>query len=173
MKRLILFAALAVSSLAAHAQIGVYAGYTGSRLDVPNTDWVFGPTFGAYYNFTHLPVLNFGADARVSFITSSSTTKVTSGLIGPRVVVHVPAIPIRPYAEVLGGIAQSQYGEGDAYTNNKDFSYAFAGGVDIQIIPHLDWRIVDYTYTRIFNLDSGSTGEKSLTTGLVFRIPLS
>jgi len=171
MKRLLLVCTLLLSPLAAHAQLGLYAGYTASKLNVANTDWVYGPTFGAYYDSHHFPVINFGLDARVSLIDSSNSTKVTSGLIGPRAVLHLPAIPIRPYAEVLGGVAQSQYGQGVAYINSKDFAYGFAAGVDLHILPYLDWRVLDYTYTRL--QDTESTGQKSLTTGLVLRIPLS
>jgi hypothetical protein len=172
MKRLLLLSALFLSSLSiAHAQFGLYAGYTASKLDVAHTDWVYGPTFGAYYDRYHFPVLNFGLDARVSLIDSSRSTQVTSGLIGPRAVLHLPAVPIRPYAEGLVGVAQAQYGQGIASVNSTDIAYGFAAGVDLHILPCLDWRVLDYTYTRLEDTDTSS--QKSITTGLVLRIPLS
>ena len=172
MKRFLLLAAVLLSSLsAAHAQLGLYAGYTASNLDAASSNWVYGPTFGAYYDRYHFPLLNFGLDARVSLIDSSSSTKVTSGLIGPRAVLHLPVVPIRPYVEALAGVASSQYGDGVTSVNSKDLAYGFAAGVDLHILPYLDWRVLDFNYTRLQDTDTST--QKSLTTGIVLRIPLS
>jgi hypothetical protein len=183
MKRLLLISAVFLACLpVARAQLGIYAGYTAAKLDVANTDWHYGPTFGAYFDTHHFPVLNFGIDARASFInpgassnsdnsSPSTSTKITSGLIGPRVILHLPVIPLHPYAEALAGIAKAQYGQGDASVNSTDLAYGFALGLDLTIFSHLDWRVIDFTYTRL--QDTNTTSQTTLTTGLVLRIPFS
>jgi hypothetical protein len=172
MKRLILLSAISLTCLAsAHAQLGIYAGYTASKLDVANTDWTYGPTFGAYFDFSRHPLINFGLDARFSYINSNNATTIKSGLIGPRAVLHLPVVPIRPYAEALAGIAKANYGQGVASVNSTDLAYGFSLGLDFTIFTHLDWRVIDYTYTRL--QDTANTPQTSLTTGIVFRIPFS
>jgi hypothetical protein len=182
MKRLILLSAVFLACLpSARAQLGIYAGYSAAKLDVASSDWHYGPTFGAYYDTHRFPLVNFGLDARASFInlgastnsssTSIDSTKINSFLIGPRAVLHLPVLPIRPYAEGLAGFAKLNYDSTDLSANSNDLAYGFSLGVDLTIFSHLDWRIIDYNYTRL--QDTDTTTQTTLTTGLVLRIPFS
>lgn len=157
----------------AKAQLGVYGTFTGSKLDSPHSSWFYGPTLGAYYDGAHFPLINFGIDARVAVLGSGAepSTKVTSVLVGPRAVLHAPALPLRPYAEALIGAAHVQVGQGVAYSSATHTNYGFAGGVDMTFFPRLDWRVVEYTYTR-FTGSSGANAQETLSTGLVFRVPI-
>jgi len=156
----------------AKAQLGVYGSFTASKLNAPNTSWFYGPTFGAYYDGAHFPLVNFGIDARAALLGSGAepSTKVDSVLVGPRAVLHAPVLPLRPYAEALVGAAHVQIGQGTAYSSASHINYGFAAGVDMTFFPRLDWRVVEYTYTR-FTGSSGADAQKTLSTGLVFRIP--
>jgi hypothetical protein len=164
--RLLMAAVVLLVPGAIRAQVGVYAAFSATKLNVANTDWIYGPTFGAYYTTVHLPVLNFGVDARGSVLGGSGVTQVKSGLIGPRVVAHLPIVPLRPYVEGLVGAGQVQF----AGTNSTHLEYGLAGGVDLTFFPRLDWRVVDYQYGSFSGLNGG-TSQKTISTGLVFRIP--
>jgi len=165
-----LFVFLCLSSSVAFAQLGVYAGFTTSKLDTANTSRINGGTFGAYFDSAHLPVLNFGIDIRGTVLPSNSVTKVNSITVGPRAVLHLPAIPLRPYAEGLIGEAHVQTGQGVAYTDQGGLDAGFALGADLTILPHLDWRVLDYSYSR---LDAAHAYQSSFTTGFVFRVPFT
>jgi hypothetical protein len=167
MNRLRLFVAAVVLLVpgVAKAQIGVYAAFSATKLSVANTSWIYGPTFGAYYTTVHLPVLNFGVDARGSVLGGSGVTQVKSGLIGPRVVAHLPIVPLKPYVEGLVGAGQVQV----AGTSSTHLEYGLAGGVDFTFFPRLDWRVVDYQYGSFNGLNGGN--QKTISTGLIFRIP--
>ena len=170
MKRLLtLLTFLCIAPTASLAQLGAYAGFTTSKLNVPNTSRTNGGTFGVYYDATHLPLINFGLDLRGTVLTSDNITKVKSITVGPRAVVHLPAIPLRPYAEFLVGGASVQTGQGVAYTNKDGLDAGFALGADLRVLPWIDWRVLDYSYSR---LDARvGTNSNSLTTGIVLRIP--
>lgn len=86
-------------------------------------------------------------------------------------VLHLPVVPLRPYAEGLAGVAKLNYSQSDLTDNSTDLAYGFSLGLDFTFFSHLDWRVLDFTYTRL--QDTDTTNQKSLTTGLVLRIPLS
>jgi hypothetical protein len=75
-----------------------------------------------------------------------------------------------PYAEGLVGGSSIQVGEGFARTVKASVSYGFAAGADLTIFPLLDWRIVEYSYTRSNALEG--IDQSTLTTGIVLRVPV-
>lgn len=161
---------LSLASSAAFAQLGLYGGFTTSTFDTANTPRMYGGTFGAYFDASHHPLLNFGLDVRGNVLSNGSNPSMHSITAGPRVVVHIPAIPLRPYAEGLIGGAHVELGQGVAYTNASGLDAGFALGADLTILPHVDWRILDYSYSRI---DAAHTYQTNFTTGLVVRIPFT
>lgn len=170
---LILIACFLLSFPAAYGQLGVYAGFSASELSISGTGWNYGGTFGAYYTAWRLPVLSFGIDGRGSILSSASSDiqqqKMYSVLAGPRANLHLPALPFKPYAEGLIGVGHLRSSfDGSTYYNNTAFAEGFAGGVDMTFFPRLDWRVVEYSYTRL----PGGTNENALTTGIVFRLPV-
>jgi hypothetical protein len=89
--------------------------------------------------------------------------------LGPRVVVDLPKFPLRPYAEFLVGEAHVQAGQGVAYSNHNSLDVGVAAGADLRINSWIDWRVLDYSYSRIKVTANSSLN--SLTTGIVLRIP--
>ena len=99
-------------------------------------------------------------DARGDFATNSR-----SFTAGPRLALHFPVFPLKPYSEIL--IGQTSYDKtSSGFKPGGNFSASYVGGIDTTIFPHLDWRIFDFTY----GLDTqGGARRKALTTGLVVR----
>jgi hypothetical protein len=164
---LLLFAVF-VTSIAADAQTGIYVEFGASKIDAPSNDWIYGPTFGVYHDFYAVPLLHLGADLRGSVLGISQTTTLTSGMLGPRVSVHPHVLPIMPYLEGLGGIGYYDFGEGQG--SNTQFEYQLLAGIDFTLIPHLDWRVVEYSYGGLSTLD-GTLHPKTISSGLVLRLP--
>ncbi len=169
-KYLVVPAFLVLAVLPGHAQLGVYAGFTTSKLDVANTNRTNGGTFGAFYDNHHFPLINFGLDVRGVLVNSDSVTKVTAVTAGPRAVFHLPLVPVHPYVEGLVGGAHVQTGQGVARYDGTNLAAGFAAGADLTILPYISWRVLDYSYTR---LPGPGTSQNNLTTGLVLRIPFS
>lgn len=153
----------------ASAQTGVYASFSASNFDLPNIGWQYGPTFGLYHDFAHAPLLSAGADARASLLGSGST-KAYTGLIGPRVQLHPHLLPVKPYAEVLIGAGQVEYGQGTAHTDSTKFAYQLIGGADVTILPRIDWRVAEFSFGG-FSALGDSFHPKTLSTGVVLRLP--
>lgn len=170
MKRFIgLIAFIALTSLAAQAQTGVYAEYGASWYGIPNLSVQSGPTFGLYYQHWGIPFVRAGLDARASFMGSGSETEDT-GLIGPRVQIKPHILPLMPYGEALIGIAHFDVGQGSARTQGNDFEWALNAGIDLTILPRIDWRMVDYTYGGIPK-NPVNSNPNTVSTGLVVRLP--
>lgn len=161
---------LVILSPHASAQTGVYASFTAGKTDLPNTDWIYGPTVGAYFDSSHFPIVEWGADIRASFLGGSGKTQMQSGLVGPRLAAHLPVVPLKPYAELLIGAGHVQAGQGSAQISETKFEYQGVFGADVTVFPRIDWRVVEFSYGGLPNL-GGGLNPKTISTGLVFRIP--
>jgi hypothetical protein len=84
--------------------------------------------------------------------------------------VHPHLIPVKPYAEVLIGAGQVEYGQGTAHTDSTKFAYQLLGGVDMTILPRIDWRVAEFSFGG-FSALGDSFHPKTLSTGVVFRLP--
>lgn len=153
------------------AQTGIYATFTAGKTDLPNTDWIYGPTVGAYFDSSHFQALKLGADVRGTFLGGSGNTQMQSVLVGPRVAVHVPTVPVKPYAELLIGAGHIHAGQGFAESSVTKFQYQGVFGADVTILPRFDWRVVEFNYSGLSDYANG-IHPKSISTGLVFRIPM-
>lgn len=172
----------------AHGQLGIYAGFSATHANIPavtlsaqfgaaftgnSTDpWFYGATFGAYYNVVKLPVIKLGIDGRAAILNGSGSPaqQIINGLAGPRLEVHLPLIPLRPYVSGHVGGSRVETGQGFVRTDKTVLGYGFSAGADLTIFPRLDWRVADYSYTRsnIF----GNADQNTITTGLVLRLPV-
>jgi len=139
-----------LSSSTAHAQGGVYATYTTATMtniggNVPQMN---GATVGFYLQDTRRRVFKGGVDFRGNILSGNYGTSTDHGLAGLRLVWLPPGrVHVAPYAEFLIGEAHSLLfpsGKGETY-----FMTAFVAGADYKIARHLDWRVVDFTYSRI------------------------
>src|ERR1700733_4876992 len=157
----------------AHGQLGLYAGFSAANTNIANEPWLYGATFGGYYNLVKLPVINLGIDGQAAILHgsgSTSTQKIINGLVGPRAEFHLPLISLKLYLAAHLGGSNFEVGQGFSRTEKTVFSYGFAGGADLTIFPRLDWRGAEYSYTRSQVL--GSVNQSTLTTGLVLRLPI-
>jgi hypothetical protein len=157
----------------AQGQLGLYGGFSAANTNVANEPWLYGATFGGYYNTLKLPLINLGIDGRAAILNgsgSSSQQKFVNGLVGPRAEFHLPLIPLKPYAAAQAGASHIEVGQGVARTDQTAFSYGFAAGGDLTVLPRLDWRVAEYSYTR--SNVSGGIHQSTLTTGLVLRLPI-
>jgi hypothetical protein len=159
---LLLAIALAVP-MAAHAQTAVYGEFSGATLSVGQPH-IYGGTFGIYDQRTYGGFLGLGGDAR-GFVLSGNNGKETfhGGLVGPRLAIRPRAFPLSPYAEILVGIANTGFGN----SSSTDFAYHAVFGADWTVIPHVDWRVLEYTYGEEHGL---GIAYKALSTGIVIRL---
>ena len=134
-----------LSSVAAHAQLGVYATATGDWFGgvtcpsfaapcAENDGKVkpFGGNFGVYYDYRNFGPIKWGFDARGAVQSSNKRADASAGgpgivrnyefLGGLRGTFHTPVHWLRPYAEITGGISRNN--ANGLYTNtvttNKD-----------------------------------------------------
>jgi hypothetical protein len=49
--------------------------------------------------------------------------------------------------------------------------YQLLGGLDITVLPRIDWRIVEYSYGGFSVPNSADYHPRTFTTGLVLRLP--
>lgn len=158
---------LAIVSPAAWGQLGLYGAFTGSKLSGPGVPWMYGGTVGGYYDGLHFPAVNFGLDLRFAFLGGGGNPSATTGLAGPRAVLHLPVIPLRPYVEALAGGGHATSGTGSGRVDKTILDYGVAAGLDTTIFPRLDWRVIDYQHTW----SPSGIEQSSLSSGLVLRIP--
>lgn len=155
-----------------------------------------GGTFGAYYDFLHLGPVKLGVDGRGTFTTAkrgaekeSNGTggRLYSGLGGVRAVFHTRWVPIRPYVEGAAGIARTDYGvsnfvsspsgqityQSGQITLRNNFQYMGYAGVDIRLLPVMDFRLVEFGYGGLNPLGTGSHNYpvKTVSSGIVFHLP--
>jgi hypothetical protein len=189
----ILFA-FALTTAAARAQVGVYASFDAEQFNrsglyanppagVSNsaTPWLYGSTFGAYYNVSHVPYLGVlktgpvtvGFDARGDFLRGAQYARADA-LIGLRVATKTPIKRVTPYIQGSAGLGHTKLPGALYYTNN--WSYQFAVGADRKIKGRVDWRVVEASAGFLGSFvtgtsPNGSNYNYSLGTGLVVRLP--
>jgi hypothetical protein len=108
-----------------------------------------------------------GIDLRGSFARSSGASFDT-GAIGPRIALNTHILPIHPYIEGTIGLGHADFtGAGSA----TKFEYQVLGGLDFTILPRIDWRVAEYSYGGLSTINDYNYRPKSLSTGLVLRLP--
>ena len=156
----LLLLALCSVNLHAQARFAIYGTGGGEKSGVPNDDWHGAGTFGFYYGILHAAIFDISVDAR-----GDLSTNIKSGFVGPRVAVKVPVIPIKPYGEFIFGV--STYSTPAHLPIPNDFAYRYVLGLDTTILPHIDWRVADFSYG--INNSANGTHAKTLSSGLVVR----
>lgn len=167
MKRLssLLLALLFAIPAALHAQIGVYAGFSGAPVSGAGTNWAYGPLVGIYKQTGYAAnLVSIGGDLRASFLNRDGFHYYT-GAVGPRIAFKAPILPLRPYVEGLIGVGNVEFANHGG--SSTHFNYQVVGGLDTTVFPRLDWRVVEFDYSAV---TSQSVNAKILTTGLVLRI---
>ena len=157
-----LLLSLITVTLHAQAKFAIYGTVGGEKIAVANTPWTLAGTAGFYVGLKKFGPLNLSVDARADLSSNQN-----SGLVGPRLAVKLPAFPIKPYGEFLIGFSDyTRTGAGLKDPNQFAARYVF--GADMTILPHIDWRIADFSY----DLESLGPDDhaKTLSSGLVIRL---
>jgi hypothetical protein len=187
---LLVFAALTISSAApARAQGAIYGVVTGERVsgftcqDPQNNcannngkEEPYGGTFGVYYDFRSIGPVRLGADFRGSVLnaaksaeyygTSPDQIRHYSALGGLRGSIGTPIKILHPYAEVAGGYARYI---GTLVPTANYTQVQGLVGVDVNLLPWLDLRAIEFGAGAIFGPANHST--QSIGAGLVLHLP--
>ena len=156
----VLLLSLTATSLHAQAKLAVYGTDGGEKSGLPNDDWHAAGTFGFYYGLYHFTPIDLSVDAR-----GDLSSNIKSGFLGPRVAIKLPIIPVKPYGEFIFGV--STYSTPAHLPIPNDFAYRYVVGLDTTILPHIDWRVADFSYG--INNSANGTHAKTLSSGLVIR----
>lgn len=183
-KSALLFAAVLVLAVSAHAQFAVYGTATVERLSniqsspllsstsspsltYNNAVNPLGATFGAFYDLRNVGPVRLGLDLRGSIITdkrgaakayNANGSHIDSGLVGVRVLFHAPRQWLRPYAEGAVGIGRSNYGlqlPVSSTTAPPLPAYHLDNNFEYHVFAGLDLRASSILDIRIFEVGYG------------------
>ena len=153
--------AIVTTNLQAQARLAIYGTAGAEQSGLPYNPWKLAGTFGLYVQFFKLGPVFISVDGRGDLLQPDSQRSRW-----PSTRHQTPVLPIRPYGEILFGVANyPQTAGGIQYSN--DFAYRYVLGVDSTILPHLDWRVVDFSYG--INNSAGYGHAETVTSGLVIR----
>jgi hypothetical protein len=184
---------LVVTTVAAHAQVGLYFDpiaihVSNSGLAQDSTPYAFlgpndtsrtfwGVNFGGYYDFYKQGRLNVGTDMRWTDLHANNAS-LKEFLVGVRFVDEPANRPLKPYlqASIGGGWTKSP----GSQISIKKVNYRFALGADYAIHKHLDFRVFELGYGSLDTISSATVGGGgniaipasnlfSVSSGLVFR----
>ena len=147
----LLFSLLA-APLHAQAKLAVYGTVGGETSGAGS--WATAGTLGLYIGVKDLGPIALALDGRADL-----SSNIKSGLVGPRIAIHPPVFPLKPYAELLiGGSSVNK--------QSSQFAGRYVLGVDTTILPRVDWRVIDFS-EGINRFANGHA--KTVSTGLVLR----
>jgi hypothetical protein len=150
-----------------------------------------GGTGGVYYNFKKAGIVTLGADVRGSIMTTKRGAyenfngpgaRIYSVLGGVRAEFHPPLKVLKPYVQGSVGLGRSDYGlysnqsQSAAPLPNKiysNFEYEGLAGLDIKLLPIMDYRVVELGYGGLdpFGTLSHNYPIKQVSMGFVFHLP--
>ena len=182
----VLLLLLSLATAAAHAQVGVYGMFTANRLggftcaaapcgSTTGAQYFTGGTGGVYYDFRSFGPVRVGADVRGSITLGqksatqyfSNNYRLNSVLGGVRASFHTPIPLLSPY--VQGSVGLGKTNTLGTYTNQ--LQYGAYAGMDIHLLPMLDFRMVEVGIGGMSLGQSGSHSIESISSGVVLRIP--
>jgi len=199
-KALLLLAVVAFAAATAQAQFGVYGTFTASKLSgiksspeatnpaaVNNDVSPLGGGGGIYYDFLKVGPVKLGADLRGTIVTTKrgayvnangGGARINSALAGVRVVFNAPVMRsvLRPYLQGSAGIGNTNYGllyGSNGVKTKTNFEYMGYAGVDIPLLPIMDFRLVEPGMGALnpFGDKSHNYPLQSVSTGIVFHFP--
>ena len=156
-----------------------------------NTVDPLGGTGGVYYDFLKLGPVKLGADLRGSILTTKRGAyinfngpgaRIYSVLGGVRGSFQTPVKSLKPYLQISAGLGRSDYG---LYSNrpastsplpnaiNSNFQYEGLVGLDIKLLPIMDWRVAEFGYGGLdpFGTNSHNYPIKQVSMGFVIHLP--
>lgn len=185
---------LALTTVAAHAQVGLYLNPIATRVSNSvvdtgaNGDYAFlGPNstsnvfygydLGGYYDFFHSGKLGAGFDMRYSDLHADNAL-LRNFLVGLRVSDAPFKRPFKPYIQVSIGSGTTKAPLSTIHITKVD--YGIFAGVDYTLARHVDFRAVEIGYGSLTTVSSATVGAGgniaipastllNFSTGLVFR----
>jgi hypothetical protein len=152
-----------------------------------NTADPLGGTGGVYYDFKKVGPFTLGADLRGTILTTKrgannsfndTGTRIYSVLGGVRGVIHTPKDWLKPYIQGSVGLGRSDYGLSTTTSTGQDilynnFEYEGLAGLDIKLLPVLDYRVAEFGYGGLdpFGTYSHNYPIKQVSMGFVFHLP--
>jgi len=162
-----------------------------------------GGTGGIYYDFLKLGPVKLGADLRGTLTSTKrgaytdyngGGARLYSALGGVRAVFHTRFVPLHPYLQASAGLARTNYGllynaagvltynqSGGLLNSSSDnrillhnnFQYMGYAGLDITLLPIMDFRLVEFGYGGLNPMGTTSHNYpvKSVSSGVVFHLP--
>lgn len=183
--------ALALTTVAAQAQIGLYLNpiFTHVTNSVPDqgtfaflgqngTSQMFGGvSMGGYYTFADAQHFDLSADVRYE-VEHGNNALLNTFLVAPRIQLHPTVWNVRPYAQLGIGAGTTHSPINQALTTR--LAYSVYAGADKALAKHIDWRIIEIGYGSVTTTSSNiygggvnqipSSKTLSISGGLVFRI---
>src|ERR1700761_1379964 len=150
--------ALALTTIAAHAQIGIYVNPVVSRISNSVADtgpFAFlgsgqtaqtfgGVDFGGYYTFAHYSKADVSIDVRDAF-QHGNNASLNSFMVGPRIAAKpISFWDLKPYAQFSVGAARTKPSKSNAHVNR--LQYGIYVGADKALAKHVDWRVIEVGY---------------------------
>ena len=163
---------------------------TGAAFARANTVDPLGGTGGVYYDFMKLGPVKLGADVRGSILTTKRGAyvnfngpgaRIYSVLGGVRGVFHTPIVPEalypdlgRPWPQRLRPVCRPpglHTSSPNVIYNN--FEYEGLAGLDIKLLPIMDWRVAEFGYGGLdpFGTYSHNYPIKQVSMGFVLHLP--
>jgi len=156
-----------------------------------NTVDPLGGTGGVYYDFMKLGPVKLGADLRGSILTTKRGAYINfngpgahiySVLGGVRGSFQTPVKSLKPYLQISMGLGRSDYGlySGRPASTQplpniiyNNFQYEGFAGLDIKLLPILDWRVAEFGYGGLdpFGTYSHNYPIKQVSMGFVVHLP--
>ena len=168
------------------AQVGIYGTFTASKANAESFQsdrWLRGGDLGVYFNSYHFVVANAGLDIRAMRVSQSQQTNLVSdqisgAFVGPRIELRPHVINLKPYAAAELGAAKVRSGgvphTSAEFKDQNGFAYQLNVGADLGLLPHLDVRVIEFSYTGFPTIKNPETNSsvnaKSLSVGVVFRL---
>jgi hypothetical protein len=161
---------LALTTVAAHAQVGLYINPIATNvgnstkdtgpfafLGAGTTSRLFwGVNLGGYYDFFHAANgISAGIDIRQSDLHADNAS-LKDFLFGVRVSAKPFTRPFKPYFMVAVGAGATK--SPGSQVSVKKVDYRFTGGLDYALQRHLDFRAVEVGYGTLKTISSATVG---------------
>jgi hypothetical protein len=131
--------------------------------------------------------VRLGADVRGSILTTKrganvnfngSGARIYSVLGGVRGTFRTKYAPLKPYIQASVGLGRSDYGLSNTTASGhvilyNNFEYEGLAGLDIKLLPIMDWRVAEFGYGGLnpFGTFSHNYPIKQVSMGFVFHLP--
>ena len=160
-----LLAASALFTLPAHAEAGIGASFSTAHIGPDATQpWIYGPTFSLEDESGRHGVKS-GIDLRFAYLRDKGLG-VNSLVFGPRVAFPDKHAKIKPYFEFLFGYLGVENRVGRPLDGHFDLQ--FVAGIDHKVAPHIDWRVIEYSFGVPLD-DSDYNVRNQFSTGIIAR----